>query len=94
MAAHIKTALEQIIIDKYPAGHIRSALNFSCWTEELSLSDWVKFDDVCNHFVMADNEQNIYCKELAKQLLPAYTIQWTELGKPKTREEWRKAKHG
>jgi hypothetical protein len=94
MAAHVKTALEQIITDKYPSGHIRAALNFSCWVEDLSLADYVKFDDVCNHFVMTDREKDMYCKELAKQLLPYYTILWESLGKPDNREAWHKAVYG
>lgn len=94
MAAHIKTALEQIAENKYPSGHVRIALQFSCWSEELSLDDYCRFDDIVNHFEMTDTEKDKECRRTAKLLLPKYTSQWETLGKPQTREAWRMAQFG
>jgi len=94
MAAHVVTALNQIIEQKYPASHIRGALNLSCWTEDLTMKEWVEFDNIISHFTMTDNEKDAECKKLARKLLPYYTDIWNELNQPVTREEWRLNKWG
>ena len=94
MAAHVKTALEQIMEQKYPSSHLRGALQFSCWTEDLTMEEWAKFDDIVNHFTMTDNEKDAECKKLARKLFNKYVEEWLTLDMPATREEWRELKWG
>lgn len=96
MAAHVKTALEQIVRGTVSnPDHIESALNLSCWSEDLDFSDYCDFSSVFNSYSNYPVEKRIdMCKMVARSLLPKYTAVWESLGKPDTREEWHKAKYG
>ena len=54
MAAHVLTAIDQIINDGSPPqqSHIETALDLSCWTEELDMDDDALFE-----FIESQNVQ-------------------------------------
>lgn len=92
MAAHVLTALNQIIED--PEGNMQylpSALDLSCWTEDLDLQDYCQLRDIVK---MNHNESYIALQGWARLMRMKYTPKWERLGRPETREAWRKAKWG
>lgn len=96
MAAHIKTALEQIIRGTVNnPDHIESALNLSCWSEDLDFSDYCDFSSIFNSSLNypVDKRMDMIVM-VAKTLLPKYTDIWQSLGNPETREDWHKAIYG
>lgn len=94
MAAHVKTALEQIIVGNFHYDHLMPAFNISCWTDDLDFSDYVDFRAIVESYsTMPDNKRYDMVKITAKTLLPKYTAVWKLLGKPDNREEWHKAKY-
>lgn len=92
MAAHVKTALEQIKASQYPSSHINGALEISSWTEELTLTEYCEFDDIVNSIELTTRQRDAQCKLLAAILLHKYTQLWHDLGEPETREAWHKAR--
>lgn len=94
MAAHVKTALDQIIRGTVSnPDHIETALNLSCWSEDLDFSDYCDFSSIFNsRFDYPVDKRMGMIVMVAKQLLPKYTAVWEKLGKPETREEWHKVK--
>lgn len=92
MAAHVKTALEQIIVDNFHYDHLMPAFNISCWTDDLDLSDYIYLRDIVRDYaVYPDNHRRDVVKTAAKMLLSKYTDIWQSLGCPDNREMWHKA---
>lgn len=95
MAAHVKTALEQIIVDNFHYDHLLPAFDLSCWTEDLDFNDYCDLHDIVKAYAtMPDSHRHDMVKQSAKLLLPKYIQQWESLGRPDTREAWRMAKFG
>ena len=95
MAAHVKTALEQIIANDFHYDHLMPAFNISCWTDDLDLSDYSDMWSIVQDYAAyPDNHRRDMVKTIAKLLLPKYTAVWESLGKPDNREAWHKAKYG
>ncbi len=92
MAAHVVTALEQVLQDiKYNRvnfDYLESALNLSCWTEDL---DYPDYDLLCRA-VANKSISDLYFWRQGIGL--KYRAIWLNLGQPATREEWRVAKWG
>jgi len=83
MAAHIVTALKQIeqqIESGKPDLHLDTALNLSCWTEDLDLDDYRSLE----HLV--DDPGLLPWVKIA---IRKYTQVWEQVGEPSTREQWR-----
>lgn len=96
MAAHVKTALEQIVRGTVSnPDHIESALNLSCWSEDLDFSDYCDFSSIFNSYLNYPVGMRMdMVKMVAVNLLPKYTAVWESLGKPDNREGWHRAKYG
>ncbi|MHA1951268.1 MAG: hypothetical protein ACW987_15545 [Candidatus Thorarchaeota archaeon] len=91
MAAHVHTGLSQIKEDilKNELGfdalnwdHLKTALNLSCWTEDLDFDHW----KMMSTLVDAKNREGL--KTWVNDMLPRYKEIWETYDKPKTREEW------
>lgn len=86
MAAHLKTALEQVTQDielnRINWNHLQAALDISCWTEDLRLDDYVQLQGI----VTDQDLQRL--KEWVFYNLIKAEIEWGELGQPATREQW------
>lgn len=91
MAAHIKTALEQLKEGKFIVDSVRSALALSCWTEELDFDDYLGFSQLV-HGGPERVPPVVYVRDavmgFAFALYPKYRERWYNLGCPKTREQW------
>ena len=95
MAAHVKTALEQIIVDNFHYDHLMPAFDISCWTDDLDLSDYSDMRSIVQDYATyPDNHRRDRVKTIAKLLLPKYTAVWESLCKPDNREAWHRAKYG
>lgn len=101
MAAHVKTALEQISEQlnneqnySFDFDSLDAALNLSCWTEDLSLEDFTELDFIIavsyrDYFQAVDDLKQFITVHYLK-----YKQEWLDLGQPATREEWRQLKWG
>ena len=86
MAAHIVTALKQIeqqIESGKPDLHLDTALNLSCWTEDLDLDDYRSL----GHLISDVDDPGLL--PWVKIAIRKYTQVWEQVGEPSTREEWR-----
>lgn len=97
MAAHIKTGLEQVIADidrdTLNKDVIEAACNLDCWTADIINCD---YQDTPWNNLRKWIDGDIDIKELKDRLERALfqaNIEWVELGQPKTREEWYRAKY-
>jgi hypothetical protein len=90
MAAHVLTALNQlnddIKEDRVNWEHIQSALNLSCWSEDLDLFDYSELQTIVNLQLIGALDNWITDK------YDFYHNKWLEFGQPRTREEWLKSK--
>ena len=95
MAAHVKTALEQLVAGNFHYDQLLPAFKLSSWTEDLDFTDYCDFLAIVKSYAtFPDNERHDMVKNVARMMLPKYTGQWEELGKPDNREGWRVAKWG
>jgi len=80
MAAHVLTALNQIK-DSPESNfkYIESALNISCWTEDLTMDEYMSLKFIVN-------SDQLYGWSVA--MIAVYKDIWYRLGCPATREEW------
>jgi hypothetical protein len=90
MAAHILTALDQLTDDikedRVRWDFIQTALDFSCWTEDLDLFDYSELQEIVNR-------ESI--EGLSNWITDKYDLYygiWLGLGMPTTREKWNKVK--
>ena len=94
MAAHKFTAAQQTIesaqkvmvreaSEKIFLSNLRAALDILCWTEDLNIDMYVALD----RFVKSGDVAAI--KNMFERWLPVFEKEWTDLGMPRTREEWR-----
>ena len=95
MAAHAVTGLTQIIAgartmpDDQFFGILRSALDLSCWTEDLDLDLWRNLDHYCQSYEQTKSGSYRWIvQDVAIAALPFYVIKWSMLGFPGTREQW------
>jgi hypothetical protein len=91
MAAHVITALNQLTDDirkdRVNWEFIQAALNFSCWTEDLDLDDYIDLDQI-------NQSQNIdLLSDWITSIFNKYFAEWFKIGQPRTREDWRKLKY-
>jgi hypothetical protein len=90
MAAHVLTALNQLTDDikenRVRWDFIQSALNFSCWTEDLDLFDYSELQEIVNRESINGLDNWIIDK------YDFYYGIWLGMGMPKTREQWLKVK--
>jgi hypothetical protein len=95
MAAHIVTALTEIqkdTITDVPGTDVpdfywrqlQTALDLSCWTEDLDLDEWRELQRV------VDGRDSGELRDFVAKCLPIYQAEWERLGQPRTREEWGK----
>ena len=95
MAAHKLTAAQQIIesaqrvmvreaSEKIFLSNLRAALDIWCWTEDLNIDMYIALD----RFVEKGDVAAI--KNMFERWLPVFEKEWTDLGMPRTREEWNK----
>lgn len=92
MAAHLFTALKNFKnqyneedINDTTWEILRSALDFSCWTEDLELEDYLELDNI----VKTRNTHQLMM--FLDEQLPVAQETWERLGKPKTRRDWQDA---
>lgn len=89
MAAHVLTALQQIIENpSREFEHLPSALDISCWTEDLSFLDHEELAELAYNGDVDGVEGWAYSHR------EKYYNEWVRLGRPETREEWREARYG
>lgn len=82
MAAHILTALDELIADRFTLSQVHGALMFSSWTEDLTTTDWTAFNR------LVDSADSAGIVEHAKSIRPLYASIWNLLNQPTTREQW------
>jgi len=89
MSAHVYTALQQLqeaTHTYFPS--LQAALDFSCWTEDLSLEHYRELADI----VHEHSEEAL--QAFVSRCLPVYQEEWRQLGEPRTREDWLRRKYG
>lgn len=96
MAIHVYNALGELAENNgtMPIAHLRSALNLSCWSEDLEFYDYCELSTLVDH---AEQKGGTITGEIiawAKTKRMAYMVEWTKLGMPTCREEWRNKKWG
>ncbi len=92
MAAHIVTALNQLTEDidlnRINWDHLRAALHFSTWTEDLGLRDYSTLVDI------VEDKKIDRLSKWIELVFPVYLKEWQSYGEPRDREGWREAKWG
>lgn len=88
MAAHVLTALNQIKDNPVNFNHLQSALNLSCWTDDLDLNDYCTLSDIVTY----ENTEKLLA--WVERMIAKYCDKWINLNCPDTREQWRKALYG
>lgn len=88
MAAHILTALDQMI-EKPDPEKFAHALDYALLGDQLDYEDWVILHMVCDLMESPDA-----LKGACIVLRPKYYKQFIELDSPSTAEEWNRAKWG
>jgi hypothetical protein len=94
MAAHVLTALKQVA-DGERISNLQAALRINSWTDDLDLRQWQELDEICNGPCFPDNgtQREYNAAAWATALVPQFTEEWERLGKPETREDWRREKY-
>lgn len=86
MAAHVLTALDEIIVwidsGEITWNMLQGALDLSCWTEDMEFRDYSFLSDI----VKAQDEAAL--EKFVLDIHEKYKKIWNDLAQPRTREEW------
>jgi len=88
MAAHIYTILQQVIDrpgDVIP--HLKNGLSYAPFGDNMEDDDWRQLNDALD----SGHDKAL---RMVKALLPIYEHKWTELGEPRSSEDWMENKYG
>jgi hypothetical protein len=85
MAAHVKTALQEMLDRKMPCNQIQHGIGYAMFGDQLNFDHWQLINELCNQ-----NKQDDVLLVI-RAIYPIYEKLWRALGYPKCAEDWNNA---